>query len=159
MNMKNVLCVLLTVVSAVWAGDVKETKKYVETNGWDECVRRFDQGTIRMGNFELYAVTSYGWGATNAVIFGQSFGRHECTKEHISDYPKVSMRVEGVQWVREYEQVGDVGGTVVTSKWMRYDFPHEKITTKTKQEVKIVTTVVTNKVVTKDTKCGNCGKR
>lgn len=158
--MKNAFCVLLVFVSMAWAGDVKETKKYAETNGWDECVRRFDQGTIRMENAGFVTISAcYSWGVTNAVIFGQSFGHHECNKEHLSDYPKVATRVEGVQWVHEYEQVGNVGGTVVTSKWMRYDFPHEKITKTTKQEVKIVTTVTTNKVVTKDAKCEKCGKR
>ena len=162
MRIKMMSVALMMVSAMAYAGDVKETKKYLETNSWDECVRRYDQGTIRMENAG-WRVSINNWNGiyscTNLSAQGQIIWQYKCDKEHLSDYPKVSDRVEGIQWVHEYEQTGDVGGTVVTSMWMRYDFPYEKRTTTTKQEVKIVTTVTTNKVETKDTRCEKCGKR
>ena len=140
----------------------KEVKKYLLTNSWATCVDNADRGLMRMENALATCFNSCTilYATNTTYITGVYYYYPQpCTKEHLSDYPKTSENVQAVQWVHEYDSIANIVGNVVTSKWIKYDFPHKKITTITKQEIKIVTTVTTNIVETKDTKCTTCGKR
>ena len=161
--MKVVMIVIAAMfLSTANAGD-KATRQSLETNGWDECVRRYDEGAIMKGNFfitgnyviggsMLFSVTNYavGWGCY----------RPECTKDHLADYPKSSTYVAGVQWVKEYDSMTVIDGKTNVVTWIRHEYPHQRIVTQTTLAVKIVTTVTTNVTDNmQDPKCKNCGKR
>ena len=143
----------------------KESKQYLATNSWDECVRLFDQGPVQKNVF-CFSTVSYAicnisnvQVATNYWNGDFYFRADKCSKDHISDYPKESSSVNGIQWVKEYDQTSVIDGVTNTITWIRHCFPHKKITTSTKVEVKLITTVTTNEVSSQDTKCKTCGKR
>jgi hypothetical protein len=145
---KYTMIVILLVAIQAMAGGVKESKKYTVTNAWQWCVDKSERGAIQLGpdGYELYNMTGLSWITGGSITNGMiSTMEWKCNRDHISDYPKKSERIQGIQWVREYEQAADIGGSIVTSRWTKYDYPHEKITTTTVKECKIITTVTTNR--------------
>jgi hypothetical protein len=160
--MKALIAVML-VAGSVMAGELKETKRWIETNAWDRCVANYNEGLLQANvPPRIYAYTLAGANIicfTNDLYSGWGYSTKPCTKDHVADYPKISTEVKGVQWVVLYEDVVEQGGSKITNTYTRFLYPHEKRTVTTKVEMKPVTTT-SNLVekVTEPARCKTCGR-
>ena len=138
------------------------------TNTWEEAVRLADDGLIECVG--TTSVKNYllmnSFSSTNTICVPDVYYtdlaiRVECQEDHVSDWPKTSTDVRGIQRVRFYELLVGAEGDSKTLRWKKYLYPHTKITLTRTTKIVFETDQkedVQEWVCDPGPKCDKCGK-
>lgn len=146
--MKNVLfCLLVCLCANVCiAGEEPDTKQLV-TNTWDAAIMLYNQGLQEGYRSGWFVINGCSTNYVSLEVFRFAIAQSSWDQgEHVSDYPKTSTAVLGVQWLCIYTRVVKIDDEERNVTYTKYTYPHKKITITTEVALKSVTTVKTNVV-------------
>ena len=143
---------MTNVFKDTWVVEPKMVEEVLETNSWASAISNHERGLYRPYEFMVYSDTASicwtnisGIQATDTIYWGGGI-LGKCPEEHVKDYPVSSDTEYGVQWRKEYETVVKVDDNTMTNRFIKYTYPHKKITHHRVVKLTKSVTVTTNTV-------------